>query len=259
MQAVSPRRVSLYVDGFNFYYATRAFAKRREAELGHSVSGLCWCNFRALIERSGWLNPDETLTRIRYYTAPVPASLDNPQRAGEPDRQRLWLEALQTVPGVEIVEGFYRPGGKHGIHREEKQTDVNLALDLLLDAIHQAYDRAILLSGDADEIPALLAATHRIRHPRDVTALLPIGAHRGDYIHRLQETRGRLRRLNLIEADAPGKVAVVEVCEQTLANALLPYDETRCPQYWRLPCSYLDRHCSPVNRPDRPALAAGSR
>ena len=45
------RKAVLYVDGFNFYYGVRNHFKAGEPQRGYSLSGLVWCDFRALIER----------------------------------------------------------------------------------------------------------------------------------------------------------------------------------------------------------------
>lgn len=247
------RSVTLYVDGYNFYYSNTNHLKRDEDRRGFRLAGLSWCDFRALIERNGWLNPGEQLNAVKYFTAPVTPDLDNPARPGEPERQQLWLDAVRTIAGLTVIEGFHRRKEDGNRHREEKQTDVNLAVEALLDALRGEFDRAILLSGDSDEIPAVLALSYRLARPRDVTVLLPLGADRESYVRRLHETKARLRDRGLIDEANHGKVSVVELSEQNLANSLLPYDRTHCPHYWRLPSRWLDGHCSPRNRPDRKA------
>jgi hypothetical protein len=47
-----------------------------------------------------------------------------------------------------------RCGGKI-TKRQEKMTDVNLAIDLVVDAIDDRYDTAIVISGDMDLLPAV--------------------------------------------------------------------------------------------------------
>lgn len=250
------KQVSLYVDGYNFYYSTRNHYKAGQDRRGYSLSGLCWCDFRALIERNGWLRLDEQLTAIKYFTAPVTESVDNPSRPGEPGRQHLWLSALQTVRGLEIIEGFHRRHEGTAPGREEKQTDVNLAVELVLDALRGQFDRAIVLSGDTDEIPAVLAVACRMARKRDVQVLLPVGQNKEAYTAHLLKMKVQLRERGEYDAANCGHVAVVPLCEQNLANSLFPYEPTRCPPYWRVPAHWLDKHCSPVNRPDRTRLHA---
>jgi uncharacterized LabA/DUF88 family protein len=254
-------RVSLYVDGYNFYYSTRNHYKPGQEQRGYSLSGLCWCDFRALIERNGWLRPGEELVTIKYFTAPVTESVDNPHRPGEPGRQQLWLDALRTVQGLEVIEGFHRRQDGPVPGREEKQTDVNLAIELVLDALRGQYDRAIVLSGDTDEIPAVLTVACRLAKKRDVLVLLPVGHQKESYVARLQSMTSQLRERGEFDPMNKGHVGVVPVCEQNMANSLFPYERTRCPAFWRLPARWLEKHCSPVNRPDQQRLRAvgGSR
>lgn len=249
-------RVTLYVDGFNFYYSTRNHYKTDQDRRGFSLSGLCWCDFRALVERNGWLYAGEVLTSIKYFTAPVTESVDNPQRPGEPGRQQIWLDAVRTIPSIEIIEGFHRRSGGQPGSREEKLTDVNLAIELVLDALRGHFDRAIVLSGDTDEIPAILTVSCRLARKRDVTVLLPVGHEKQAYASHLVAARNQLRQRGEYDAHNNGRVSVLTLCEQSMANSLLPYDACHCPQYWRLPGHWLERYCSPVNRPDRRRLYA---
>lgn len=149
-------RAALCFDGFNFYYGVRNHFKTGEAERGYSLSGLCWCGFRALVERH-FLEPETELGLIRYLTAPVTESVE--ARCGEHQRYELWLRAVKTIRGAGIVYGFHRRDARRLC--EEKGSDVNLAVELLLDGLGQRYDTAYVLSGDADQIPAVAAAGFR--------------------------------------------------------------------------------------------------
>jgi uncharacterized LabA/DUF88 family protein len=55
---------------------------------------------------------------------------------------------------------------------EEKETDVNIAISLVEDAVGDHYDTAILLSGDSDLIPAIKAAK-RLAAPKRVIVAFP--------------------------------------------------------------------------------------
>jgi hypothetical protein len=61
-------KAALYVDGFNFYYGVTNYFRAFRERLGYSLSGLCWCDFRALVER----NFSQTqLDSVKYFTARV--------------------------------------------------------------------------------------------------------------------------------------------------------------------------------------------
>lgn len=140
------RRVVVYVDGFNVYYAIRG-TPYRWLDLGHL---------------STLLVGNAAVQHIRYFTARV---ADRPGDAGQAARQDIYLQALRTVPLLEIYEGRFLSskvrmalveppkGGPRTVlvHRtEEKGSDVNLATMLLLDAVRHEYDEAVVISNDSD-------------------------------------------------------------------------------------------------------------
>ena len=80
--------------------------------------------------------PKDRVNRIRYFTATVSARPDNPDA---PQRQQVYLRALETIPGLSIHFGHYlshvtrmplanppRPGARTVEVKTEKG-DVNLA------------------------------------------------------------------------------------------------------------------------------------
>lgn len=256
------RKAALYVDGFNFYYGVRNFFKPGEAQRGFSLSGLVWCDFRALVERH-FLEPEGRLVLIRYFTAPVTENVE--VRQDEHTRYGQWLRAAQTIPGLRVIFGYYRPGRKRWIMapgdplahvdqlRQEKETDVNIAVEMLLDGIAGHFDTAYLLSGDTDQIPAVAAVAFRLKERKRVRVLVPpvqdAESWKKPYLDYMQQLKKRFS----IEASEPRQVDVLPLSEEVLVNSLLPYElpGSPCPAYWRLPAHYLDGKCRPEWRPDR--------
>jgi uncharacterized LabA/DUF88 family protein len=142
-------RCILYIDGYNFYYAIKKHPGMTPLYLG-------WCDFGTLARRF-MLAKDASLVGIRYFTAPVGSlgAVTGPA-GGEAGRQRIWLDAVSTIPGLEIVSGYHR--GKDPGSRKEKQTDVNLAVAVVTDAARDRLDRAIILTGDLDQEATVRAA-----------------------------------------------------------------------------------------------------
>ncbi len=138
----------LYIDGFNFYYSIYNNKKLHRC--------LCWCDFRKLAEKH-LLTDDYKLDKIKYFTSLVG------EHGGviEQERQKLWLQAARNIDGLEIIKGYYQ---KHDHKpREEKQTDVNIAVEMLMDSfLHDDFDKALLLSGDLDLAPAALAIAEKL-------------------------------------------------------------------------------------------------
>jgi uncharacterized LabA/DUF88 family protein len=84
-------RTYVYIDGFNLYYGAL------------KNTGYKWLNLRVLIELL--VPPPNTIDRIKYFTARVSGAA-NPD---SPRRQQIYLNALRTVPGVEVHFGNFLP------------------------------------------------------------------------------------------------------------------------------------------------------
>jgi hypothetical protein len=111
---------------------------------------------------------------------------------------------------LEVVYGYHRPDELR--RRKEKLTDVNIAVELLLGATqYPAYDKAILISGDADLIPAVAAVTKRINEPKLVDVWLPPSAARSpNWDRRLDRARVRVREIDaatIVKSRFPDKIS----------------------------------------------------
>ena len=159
------QRVSVYIDGFNLYYGLRSKGWRR----------YYWLDLRKLSENL--LRRDQRLISVRYFTAPVLPRWDNP---GQQDRQRTYLQALATLPGLCIHQGYFLIKGytcpSCGANQqtfEEKMTDVNIAVELLGDAQDDVFDTAIIISGDSDLSGTVNAVRRRYPNKRVIVAFPP--------------------------------------------------------------------------------------
>lgn len=151
-----------YIDAFNLYFGAL------------KPSGCKWLNLEA------WLDsqfPKNTITCIKYFTARVkPFEGD----FGSCQRQEVYLRALSSLPRVEIIEGHYliketsamlatppASGSRFVkiIRSEEKQSDVNLASHLLLDACRGNLEAAIVISGDGDLSTPIRMAKDEFQKP----------------------------------------------------------------------------------------------
>jgi len=135
-------RVITYIDGFNLYFGMRSKGWRRYYWLD------MWGFSLAL------LKPGQQLEYVKYFTSRVSSSPDDPD---QDKRQNLYLEALGTLPQTTIYFGHYlsktmqcRKCGATWMKQEEKMTDVNIAMELLVDAQQDRFDTALLISADSD-------------------------------------------------------------------------------------------------------------
>ena len=135
------QRVAVYIDGLNLYYGLRDAGWQRH----------CWLDLWNMSEN--FLRAGQRLASVKYFTARF---LKRAGDGGKYTPQIAYLQALETLP-VQIQYGYHQPKRltcpRCGAVREtfeEKMTDVNIAAALLGDAYGNAYDRAILVSGDND-------------------------------------------------------------------------------------------------------------
>jgi hypothetical protein len=155
-------RVVAYVDGFNLYYGLKEKHGRR----------YLWLDVQNLAKRMMLL--DQRLVGVDYFTArirtPAPTAL----------RQATYLDALRAqCPLVTIREGRFQEKqltcwncGRVRISHEEKETDVNIAVALVEDAVCDRYDTAMIVSADSDLCPAV-RAVRRITPAKRVVAAFP--------------------------------------------------------------------------------------
>ena len=154
-------RVIVYVDGFNLYFGMR--------EAGFDKSR--WLNIRKLVENL--LNAGQELVQIKYFTSRVSNSPEKQKR------QTTYIEALESV-NIEIIYGNYQDGkaeckrcGHQWRTAKEKMTDVNIATEMLIDAFHDKYDMALLISGDSDLVPPIKTIHSNFKSKRVMIAFPP--------------------------------------------------------------------------------------
>jgi uncharacterized LabA/DUF88 family protein len=120
------------------------------------------------------LNPFQRLVALKYFTAPIIASVE------KQERQNRYLDALRTLPRLEIILGRFEPNrnecdhcGHPAYHPQEKKTDVNIATTLIIDALDDKFDTAIIVTGDSDIAPALEVIKKKKPEKRLVAAFPP--------------------------------------------------------------------------------------
>ena len=136
------KRISLYIDGSNFYFSIKNTFKCKV-----DIEKFC----KKLIR-------DNNLVRINYYIAPVDQFSKPEMYAG----QQKFFRKLRKIKNLKIIFGRLEKRNQDGkIYFVEKAIDVNLALDLVLDAQEGIYDEAFLISNDGDFSGAVKATTER--------------------------------------------------------------------------------------------------
>lgn len=130
-------RVNAYIDGYNLYHSEEELKDNR----------LKWVNLRALCQH--FCDESDTLDKVYYFTAYANKHIDY---NGGKARHKIYINDFLVDFDVEAIFGMFNTfEGK----TREKQTDINIALQIYEDAIYDRFDKAILVSADTDFIPAI--------------------------------------------------------------------------------------------------------
>lgn len=136
-------RVIAYIDGFNLYFGMK-----------QNGNNTLWLNPQELV--LSLLKSHQELISTKYFTSRV---RNNPDKE---NRQKTYLEALETLSNFKITYGHYqshiktcRKCGHSYPYSNEKMTDVNIAVAMMEDAHNNLYDTAFLITGDSDLVPPI--------------------------------------------------------------------------------------------------------
>ena len=141
------KKVIVYIDGFNLYYGMLKGTPYKWLDLEKFVDAL--------------VADDVEVVVIKYFTAQIKTYPFDLQKV---HRQQFYIRAVSMLPRVKVIEGFYT---KHKIRMpfykepciscdktdgmasvvklEEKRSDVNIATEMLLDAMSGAADAFMLM------------------------------------------------------------------------------------------------------------------
>lgn len=200
-------KVVVYIDGFNLYFGIKELKKKN----------LYWLDLKKL--SISLLKPTQTLISVKYFTSRITLPLDKAQR------QKSFIEATETLSDVQIYYGQYistprtcRNCGHTYLVYSEKKTDVNLAVEMLIDAFNDVYDTAIVISADSDLSGSISSVLKRFPEKRIITAFPP--------------KRSSVELKNI-------STATINIYPNTLRRSLLPPATTKpdgfvitCPKEW---------------------------
>jgi len=139
-------KVAVYIDGNNFY----KYLKDKEIDFPKGVK----LDFNKFID---YLVKDRQCISKRYYVG-IARNLDNTEKSKQIVKgQQKFLSEIENN-GFTIKRGrvMYDKG-----RIREKGTDVKIAVDLIIGAVDNLYDTAILVSSDTDLIPAISYIRYR--------------------------------------------------------------------------------------------------
>lgn len=136
-------RIAIFIDGSNLYNGMRENLSNTRVNLAELVSQL---------------KGEHSLVRTYYYNAQLTDDYDGELREG----QHRFFESLRRIPYVTVRLGrlYRRQDGT----MVEKGVDVAIAVESLSLATANAYDRALIVSGDGDYVELVEALKRLGKH-----------------------------------------------------------------------------------------------
>lgn len=207
-------KVAFFIDGFNLYHALDFFEGGPNPFRYRKYK---WLSLLKLV--SCYITKKDTISEILYFT--TLAKWDPAKVA----RHRLYIKA-QEAEGIQVVYGEFKRKrrrcslcNKTFWTREEKQTDVNIAIKLFQFAVEGKYDKAIIISGDTDLIPATKAV--RASYPgKEIGVVIPIGRASEDF-KKQTDFHYKMKEIHLSSSRYPNTITLKD---GTTIN---------CPPTWR--------------------------
>lgn len=144
-------RIIFYFDGFNFYNGLK-----EKSILDPTWKKYYWIDF---VKFCNSFSQDGQVTSVKYFTAP-------PSNNGKRSRQSALFGANKLInPHTFIqIKGNYqnkkircKKCNEVFEHPEEKRTDVNIAVTMMLDCFTNNVDTLVLISADSDQVPTIQA------------------------------------------------------------------------------------------------------
>lgn len=156
-------KTNFYIDGYNLYYGC----------LKHTP--FKWLDLKSLFADKilNIQNPKATLGVIKFFTADVKAKVATRGQLAQIAQNQYHRGLSQLYPDeISIIKGYYSleranlpvfkqppdKGDRVEVWRlEEKQTDVNIALEAYRDAAKGDIEQLVFVTNDSDIVPALIA------------------------------------------------------------------------------------------------------
>ena len=123
------------------------------------------------------------------------------------------LVKVQEANGVVVIRGKFTM--RHRVCRncndriplpEEKRTDVNIAVQLLQRAYRDEYDKAIIITGDSDMVPAIVAV--RESFPGKKVGVIPPIGRRAEEIEKAAHFKSQMTENDLRDSMLPDPVVM---------------------------------------------------
>jgi uncharacterized LabA/DUF88 family protein len=215
---VGVAKVGIYCDGFNIYYGLRSY---------YYSTGQClyWLDIRAfcqaLATRRPYGRPEDTAAIVKYFTA-------DPVTADQRLRHQNYYSMIRSRGGVDVIDGRYSAKQLRCKAQcklvyqsyEEKETDVNIGLQVLHDAYQGLYYKLVLVSSDSDFVP-VLRMIRAVFPSIMIIVLAPLGNSSGSRLGKYADCHIKLKKQDYLPHVLPPVVTAPSGMSFT------------CPATWR--------------------------
>ena len=131
------KRVSILIDGSNFYHRLKELKIKNQLQF----------DFSGFVK---FLAGKDKLIQSCYYVGAIRTEKNNP-KSHKLFKNQIKLFGYLHQQNIKIYRGYIlKTDGWH-----EKGVDVKLAIDILIGAYENLYDKAIVISSDTDLLPAI--------------------------------------------------------------------------------------------------------
>jgi uncharacterized LabA/DUF88 family protein len=204
-------RISAYIDGYNLYHALRE----------NNWQKYYWLSLYDLM--NSFVQVNSMLYQIYYFTAD---SYNTHSR----NRQRKYLKAL-TADGkikncnLSIIYGHFKSDDVicnfcnqlaqcHNCEEilsfhHEKQTDINISLQMICDAFEEKYDIAFLLTADSDQV-GTIKAIKKFTPEKKVFVIFPPGRYSSELVNAADGKYLQMSHKRLAKCQLPDDVIIEE-------------------------------------------------
>ncbi|HNG61997.1 MAG TPA: NYN domain-containing protein, partial [Cellvibrionaceae bacterium] len=229
----SPMKTICYVDGYNLYYGCL------------KNTAFKWLDLHALLTRILHVqNPTTEIVAIKFFTAPVITKFATHGDLAQASQQQYHRALIALYPDtMQIINGYYTTGKHNAMvyqappnkeqrvdvwRLEEKQTDVNLALQAYRDAAMGLVQQLVFVTNDTDQEPTLKQIQEDFADRIKIGVVLPISEPRDE-----SAARPGNRRLSVF-ADWTRKHIKMDELLQAQLPSVIPTGKKpiRKPVYW---------------------------
>ena len=183
-------RVTVYVDGLNFYYGLISRMKSDS-----DWKKFYWLDIVKFFDH--FVQRNQTLQKVYYFTTP-------PNIIEKSNRQAALFEANHIINGdkFHVIYGKYyeksifcRNCRQYTSIPEEKRTDVNISVQMMRDCAQNKTDVLILVTADSDLVPPLEVISDDYPNKK-IKLFFPPTKHSYDLKSFIQTNGGQFLRLS---------------------------------------------------------------